>query len=79
MYTRRSSKMALLRVRFAPYPQPQKMGAARHFWCGEIERSLDKKDAEPPGDMPRGSGEEVFKFAIRVGGIASPPSASPLP
>jgi len=36
------------------------MGVARHFWCSEIEHSLDKKDAEPPGDMPRGSGEEVF-------------------
>jgi len=63
--------MALLRVRFAPYPQPQKMGAARHFWCGEIERSLDKKDAEPPGDMPRGSGEEVFKF-FKPGSGGSP-------
>jgi hypothetical protein len=41
--------------------------------------NLDEKDAEPLGDIPRGSGEEVFKFAIRVGGIASPPSASPLP
>lgn len=41
--------------------------------------NLDEKDAEPLGDIPRGSGEEVFKFSIRVGGIASPPSASPLP
>jgi len=41
--------------------------------------NFDEKDAEPLGDIPRGSGEEVFKFAIRVGGIASPPSASPLP
>lgn len=41
--------------------------------------NLDEKDAEPLGEIPRGSGEEVFKFAIRVGGIASPPSASPLP
>jgi len=36
------------------------MGVPRQFYGSEIERSLDKKDAEPPGDKPRGSGEEVF-------------------
>ena len=69
--------MALLRVRFAPCPQLQKMGVARQFYCSEIERSLDKKDAEPPATCPEAPVRRCSGFSSQGRGDRQPAFGAP--